>query len=214
MANVRRLRQAPAVVYSARMSSTPLLTRLRDGLLVRRSVQIALFLAILGGGFALLMLARAHLEVADFTRHGYLGVFVVNLVTCATILVPIPGEAINVAAGSLLNPLIVTVVATSGATIGEMTSYAAGCYGRKALAERYAERYAQAERLMNRHGLFAVFLFALVPVLVFDLIGIVAGCTRYSLPRFAAATFAGRFLRCMLLSYAGHALLPLVTPFS
>lgn len=176
-------------------------------------MQIALFVAILAAGFALLMLAHSHLKSADFVKHGYLGVFVVNMVTCATILFPIPGGAINVAAGSLLNPLTVTLVATSGAIIGEMTSYAAGFYGRKVLLERYAERYAHAERWMNRYGLFAVFLFALVPMLIFDLLGIVAGCTRYNLPQFAAATFAGRFLRCLLLSYAGHALYPLIPPF-
>ena len=195
------------------MSQAPILVRLRDGLLARRSVQIALFVFILAAGFALLALAHSRLESADFVKHGYLGVFVVNMVTCATILFPIPGEAINVAAGSLLNPITVTLVATSGATIGEMTSYAAGFYGRKVLLERYAERYAHAERWMNRYGLFAVFLFALVPMLIFDLLGIVSGCTRYNLPKFAAATFAGRFLRCLLLAYAGHALYPLIPPF-
>ncbi len=178
-------------------------------MLAHRSVQVGLFIGILALGFALLVVARSHLEVADFLKHGYLGVFAVNLITCASILFPIPGEAINVAAGSMLNPLFVAVFATAGATIGEMTSYAAGYYGKTILAQRYAVQYAQAERWMNRYGLFAVFLFALVPMLVFDLIGIVAGGTRYSLPRFASATFAGRFLRCLLLSYAGFALLPL-----
>lgn len=201
------------MLYCVPVSLSPSLLRLRDGLLFRRSVQIALFVAILAAGFALLTLAHSSLESADFIKRGDLGVFVVNMVTCATILLPIPGEAINVAAGSLLNPLTVTLVATSGATIGEMTSYAAGFYGRKVVLERYAERYAHAERWMNRYGLFAVFFFALVPMLIFDLLGIVAGCTRYNLPKFAAATFVGRFLRCLLLSYAGHALYPLIPPF-
>ncbi|MBN1153095.1 MAG: VTT domain-containing protein [Dehalococcoidia bacterium] len=194
------------MVYCVIVSQVPFIARLRDELLARRSLQVALFIAILGGGFGLLVLARNQRETADFLRHGYLGVFVINMLTCASILFPIPGEAINVAAGSLLNPLTVTVVATTGATIGEMTAYVAGVYGRQILLERYAERYAHAERWMNRYGVFAVFLFALVPMLVFDLIGIVAGCTRYSIVKFAAATFTGRFLRCLLLSYTGYAL--------
>lgn len=184
-----------------------------EGVRTRRSVQVALFLGILGIGFALLVLARSHFDAADFLKQGYVGVFVVNMITCASILFPIPGEAINVAAGSLLNPLTVALVATVGATIGEMTSYLAGFYGKTILLERYAVQYAQAERWMTRYGLFAVFLFALVPMLVFDLIGIVAGCTRYSLPRFAAATFAGRFFRCLLLAYAGYALIPFFSAF-
>jgi membrane protein DedA with SNARE-associated domain len=194
------------VLYFHLVSPAAVLARLRDGLLARRSVQATLFVVILAGGFVLLVLARTHLEAADFIKHGYLGVFVVNMVTCATILFPIPGEAVNVAAGSLLNPLVVTVVATTGATVGEMTSYVAGFYGRRMMVERYTARYEQAERLMSRYGLFAIFLFALIPVLVFDLIGIVAGGTRYSVPRFVAATFAGRFLRCLLLAYAGQSL--------
>jgi membrane protein DedA with SNARE-associated domain len=128
-------------------------------------------------------------------------------------LFPIPGEAVNVAAGSLLNPLVEALVATTGATIGEMTSYIAGVYGKTILFERYAAKYAQAERWMNRYWLFTIFLFALVPMLVFDLIGIVAGGTRYSLPRFATATFTGRFLRCLLLAYAGYTLLPFLPSF-
>jgi membrane protein DedA with SNARE-associated domain len=199
------------MVYCGFVSLSSVLSKMRTDVLTRRSVQVALFLAILGAGFGLLVLARSHLETADFVKHGYLGVFVVNLITCASILFPIPGEAINVAAGSLLNPLTVAVVATAGATIGEMTSYIAGFYGRTVLVERYAAQYAQAARWMQRFGLFAVFLFALVPMLVFDLLGIVAGCTRYNIPRFVAATFAGRFLRCLLLSYAGYALLPFFT---
>ncbi len=201
------------MVYCLVVSLSSIVSRIRDTVLSRRSVQIALFAVILGVGFELLMIARSHLNTTEFLNHGYAGVFLVNMVTCASILFPIPGEAINVAAGSLLNPLTVALVATIGATIGEMTSYGAGVYGKTILIERYATRYAQAERWMNRYGLFAVFLFALIPMLVFDLIGIVAGATRYSLARFAAATFAGRFLRSLLLSYAGFALLPLISAF-
>lgn len=194
------------MLYCLLVSHVPLVARLRDELLARRSLQAGLFVAVLGAGFGLLVLARNQLEAADFLRHGYLGVFLVNMLTCASILFPIPGEAINIAAGSMLNPLTVALVATIGATIGEMTAYVAGMYGRQILLDRYAERYAHAERWMHRYGVFAVFLFALVPMLIFDLIGIVAGCTRYSLVKFATATFAGRFLRCLLLSYTGYAL--------
>lgn len=194
------------MVYCCFVSPTTFVRRLRDELLNRRSLQVALFVAILGAGFGLLVLARNQLAAADFVRHGYLGVFLVNMVTCASILFPIPGEAINVAAGTLLNPLAVALVATTGATIGEMTAYIAGIYGRRVLMDRYADRYAHAQRWMNRYGSLAIFLFALIPMLIFDLIGIVAGSTRYSLLKFVTATFAGRFLRCLLLSLAGYAL--------
>lgn len=182
------------------------LHKTRDTLLAHRSLQAAIFAATLGLSIGLFWYGRTLLDPDAFLAHGHLGVLFVNMTTAATILFPLPGEAINVAAGSLLNPFTVSLVATTGATIGEMTSYAAGFYGRRILLERYAERYAHAERWMTRYGLFAVFLFALVPMLIFDLLGMVAGYTRYNLVRFAAATFAGRFLRCLLLAYAGWTL--------
>ena len=69
---------------------------------------------------------------------------------------------------------------------------------------------ANAEGWMTRHGALAVFLFALIPMLLYDLIGIVAGATRYNLPKFVAATFAGRFLRCLVEALLGFSLLSLI----
>jgi len=195
------------------VSHRSLIAQLRAELLTRRSLQVALFIVILAGSLALLLLAHKRLETTDFTRHGYLGVFVVNLVTCASILFPIPGEAINIAASALLNPLIVALVATAGGTIGEMTAYLAGMFGRQILVDRYAEGYAHAERWMNRYGVFAVFLFAVVPMLIYDFLGLVAGGTRYDITKFVGATFAGRFVRCLVFSYSGYALFDLARLF-
>ena len=189
------------------MSLQSFLYRVRDEFLSRKVVQVAIFAAILGLSFLGFWLARSRLDPDIFLERGYVGVFAVNLVTTATILFPIPGEAVNVAAGSSLHPLSVALVATVGATIGEMTSYVAGMVGREVFLGRFAARYRQAETWMKKRGMVTVFLFALVPMFLFDLVGIVAGSTRYHVGKFVAATFAGRFLRCLLYAYLGHSLL-------
>ena len=189
------------------MSLQSLFYRVRDEFLSRKLVQVAIFVAILGLSFLGFWLARSHLDPESFLSRGYVGVFTVNLITCASILFPIPGEAVNIAAGATLTPVTVALVATVGATIGEMTAYAAGILGRKMMLRGYSRQYAQAEEWMNRHGVFAVFLFALIPMLVYDLIGIVAGSTRYHLGKFMAATFAGRFLRCLVEACLGYSLI-------
>lgn len=188
------------------MTLTTWRRRLADDWLTRGPIQIALLVLVLAAAFVILWHARARLDPEAFLVHGYLGVFVLNVLTAATILFPLPGEAANVAAGALMNPLAVAVIAASGATIGEMTSYLAGFYGRRLLPTRYEGHYARAARWMNRYGLFAVFLFSFVPMLVYDLIGIVAGSTRYHIGRFVAATFAGRLLRYLVYAYAGYGL--------
>ena len=145
------------------------LLNFRDRILSRRSVQALIFGSILALSIFLVWLGQTRLPPDVFIRHGYVGVFVINLVTCASVLFPVPGEAANIAAGAVLNPLWVATVATVGATLGEMTAYVAGYMGGKLFLQGYQKRYEQAKGWMDRHGVVAIFLFALIPVLVYDL---------------------------------------------
>jgi membrane protein DedA with SNARE-associated domain len=63
--------------------------------------------------------------------------------------------------------------------------------------------YEKAEGWLKRYGSFAVFLFALLPILIFDLLGIVAGSFRYPLWKFILACWAGRLIRCLVEAYLG-----------
>ncbi|MCK4387252.1 MAG: VTT domain-containing protein [Dehalococcoidia bacterium] len=177
---------------------------LRKRVVTRRSFQISAFILILALFAAIFFLARAYLNLKSFLVYGYSGVFLINLICCATILFPIPGEAVNIAAGATLNPLLVGMVATVGATIGELTSYLVGYLGRKIVPSGYLEKYEKAEYWMKKYGSFAIFLFALLPILIFDLIGIVAGSARFPLWKFILACFVGRLLRCLTEAYLGY----------
>ncbi len=189
------------------MSLQTLIVQVTEAYQSRRSVRAALVAIIVAFSALSIWFGYTRLDVEAARPHGYLGIFFINLITCATILVPVPGgAAVNVAAGTWMNPLAVTFVAASGSTIGELTSYLAGSLGHKFLAAGYSKRYAQAERWMHRYGAFAVFLFALLPMLVYDLIGLIAGSTRYQLWKFIGATFAGRVLRHAVQVYVGYSL--------
>lgn len=176
---------------------------LRERVVSRRWFQILGFVLILGVSFGLFSLARAYLDLGSLLRYGYLGIFLVNLVTTATILFPLPGEAVNVAAASTLNPLWIGVIASVGAAIGELTCYAAGYWGRKLTVGEYSEKYKGAKVWLDRYGSLAVFLFALLPILIFDLLGLVAGSFRFSLWKFILACWAGRIIRCLIEAYLG-----------
>jgi membrane protein YqaA with SNARE-associated domain len=177
---------------------------LREKVVTRRSFQISVSILILASSAAIFFLARSDLNLESFLVYGYSGVFLINLICCATILFPIPGEAANIVAGATLNPLLVGIVATVGATIGELTSYLVGYLGRKIIPSGYLEKYGKAEYWMKKYGSFAIFLFALLPILIFDLIGIVAGSARFPLWKLILACFAGRLLRCLIEAYLGY----------
>ena len=89
-----------------------------------RILALLVVVGITVGGYML----RDHVE--KFAAYGYPGVFLIVLVSYATILVPVPGLAMVFALSGLLNPLGVAIAAALGGTIGEMSGYLAGYSGR------------------------------------------------------------------------------------
>jgi uncharacterized membrane protein YdjX (TVP38/TMEM64 family) len=58
--------------------------------------------------------------------YGYAGAFAVCLVGNVSIVLPVPFALVVYAFGSVLDPLVLGVVAGVGSTIGEMSSYCLG----------------------------------------------------------------------------------------
>lgn len=183
--------------------SSPRLHSLEEKFLHRKSFQIAFFLGVLGLSCALVVLFRLYFNLEEFLLYGYLGIFLLTVVCSATIIFPLPGEAVLIAAGGALNPFWLGLVASIGGALGELTGYLAGYWGRKIIVGEYQERYQQAERWMRRYGIPTVFVFALVPLLLFDLAGIAAGALRFPLWKFLLACWVGKLIRSLAEAYLG-----------
>ena len=132
---------------------------------------------------------------------GYPGIFLVSLLSNATLILPMPGLVVIFAMGSALNPLLVGVVAGIGMTLGEMTGYLAG-YSGSAIIEDNA-RYDQVERYVRRFGGWVIFALALIPLPLFDIAGIVAGAIRFPVGWFLIAGGAGKIIKATLVALAG-----------
>lgn len=132
---------------------------------------------------------------------GYLGVFLSTLLPSATVIFPSPTLAAAFIGGTFLNPFLVGLVAGLGATVGELTGYLAG-YGGSVLAAE-SPHYARVKAVMERFGLWTVFVFALIPNPLFDIAGIAAGAMRLSLWRFQMVCFAGKAVRFIVIAYLG-----------
>src|SRR6056297_2662258 len=72
--------------------------------------------------------------------YGYLGVFIVSLISSASIILPLPGFAVIFASGAFLDPFWVAVISGIGFAIGDLTGVLLGRGGRKALEKRYEEQ--------------------------------------------------------------------------
>jgi len=134
---------------------------------------------------------------------GYLGVFVVSLVSSASIFLPVPGFLFILAAGAFLNPVVLGLVAGAGSAIGEMTGFGLGRGGSHALKSRDVKWLKRGEKWFRKgRGFLVIFAFAATP-LPDDVTGILAGMFKYEWKKFLLAAFLGKTLLNLLLAFAG-----------
>src|SRR5512138_3297775 len=74
------------------------------------------------------------LDPRELAVYGYGGIFIVTLLGAATLFIPGPTMVATFIVGSLLNPILVSLVAGLGSALGESTGYLAG-YASRALIE-------------------------------------------------------------------------------
>ena len=139
-------------------------------------------------------------DISDLKSYGYGGLFVINLIGAASILLPSPAGASVLGGGALLADFLgvpafvwVGLVAGTGEAIGEFSGYAAGYGGRLIIADRPA--YARIYNWMERRGTLTMFLMSLFPNPLFDIAGLAAGAVRMPVRRFFFSVLAGKVIK-------------------
>ena len=165
------------------------------------------------------LMARFDLSVGGLATTTYLIVFVVTLVSNASIIVPVPVfVGIMIAAANVMadispwGPVLVALTASTAGTLGEMTGYYAGYIGKKIIITEATPGYEKLVGWMKRHGMLAVFLLSLQPILPFDIAGLVSGVSRIALWKFILPCWAGKFPKYLVGCYFGGAFLSLLPP--
>ena len=165
--------------------------------LFSRQDALALLGAICISALAIFLFSR----VGELRHLGYAGIFIISLISSATVFVPLPGFAVVFAMGAFLNPVLVGIAAGIGSGLGEITGYLAGYAGHDAMMRTPVFR--QHKGGIEKYGPLAIFALAFVPNPAFDVAGMAAGAIRMPLWKFVIATIAGKTLRFVLLAYAG-----------
>ena len=143
-------------------------------------------------------------------KYGYLGIFLINFISSATIFFPGPGFASVFIAGAIFQPWIVSIVSALGATGGELFGYLLGYGGEKLLGDspRAHLWMKRIRRWFTKAGFITIFLFAALPLPFFDIMGILSGSLNYPIWRFALATFLGKCVKYGVLAIAGQQIIP------
>lgn len=151
---------------------------------------------------------KLNLPLYDFAWLAYLIVFGTSLASNLTIIAPVPFAAsIMVAAATEWNPVLITLFASIGAVIGELTGYYAGYLGKKLAISENVAWYGRIERWIQRHGVWAIIFLSFQPIIPFDIGGMIAGAAKMPLHRFLPAVWLGRFPKYIIITYAGIGLI-------
>ena len=152
---------------------------------------------------AVVVLLIRYASVVDgLGEWGYVGIFLLQLINSATVvLFPVPGHAVIFAVSGTLNPLLIGLFGAAGAALGEITAYMAGRGGSSMIDE--SRWYKRLETTGERWRGWAIFIFAATP-LPFDIAGVWAGAIRYPLRRFLLVVAAGKLILVTAIAIAGY----------
>ena len=147
-------------------------------------------------------------DLSNLRSYGYVGLFLVNVVGAASILLPSPAAASVFGGGALLQNFLgvpafvwVGMIAGFGEAVGEFSGYAAG-YGGRLMVEKRPE-YRRIHRWMDAHGTVTMFLMSTVPNPLFDVAGLAAGAVQMPMRRFFLSVLAGKVIKDMWMAAAG-----------
>jgi membrane protein YqaA with SNARE-associated domain len=179
---------------------------------VRSSIILGLiFLAVgLTAIFVLKILnvggTQLFLDTKAFVKdYGFVGVF------CATILagtiVPLGSPALVVAAASFgLHPILLTLVATVGFTVGMTINYGlAYRFGRPYVMRKVgADKLEEVKSLWSRWGWIIYTIFGFIPFLPVELFALFCGLLKTRLATFLVLSFTPRLVVFTVLAYFGE----------
>jgi len=140
---------------------------------------------------------------------GYLGLFVVSIIGSATILFIFPSDAIILASGGFLNPILAGIIAGVGSAIGELSAYYVGRAGRKIvdIKRKKKKEFSKTERMFHKYGFWTIPVFSFTP-LPMDIIGLFCGGIKYNVKKFFIGVLIGKIPRTLILTIAGGYAIP------
>jgi uncharacterized membrane protein YdjX (TVP38/TMEM64 family) len=150
-------------------------------------------------------------KFTDLQNYGYLGLFLLSILGNATIVLPVPIILTSFIGGTIFNPLIVGVIVSLGATIGELTGYLAGAGGSEIIEKD--KKMQRVKKWMDRYGSWTLFVLAAIPNPFFDLAGIVAGATKIKLYKYFSLVWLGKMVKFISISYLGAGSMELVSKY-
>lgn len=142
-------------------------------------------------------------KASELQTYGYPGIFLLSILSNATVILPAPGIALTYAFGAVFHPIGVALAAGAGAALGELTGYLAGYSGQGVVDD--IPMYERITQWTERYGGWVVLVLAFIPNPFFDIAGAAAGALKMRVHVFLAWALIGKILKMLVIAYAGAA---------
>jgi len=136
-------------------------------------------------------------KIQHIGNYGLLGVFAICFICNATVLAPAPSLFVIVTAATFLNPILVALCGALGTTLGELTGFLSGKAGRNI----GKIEIGQLGKAVQKYGSPVIFCFALLPLPLFDIIGITSGFLGIKWHKFTISCFLGKLIKMLCFAY-------------
>lgn len=167
----------------------------------RRRVVIAIIsVGITVAACALIVQYRAIVNQA--AHWGYAGCFFISMLASGTLMIPGMGVVITFTLGSVLNPMLVGVIAGFGEATGAVGAYLTG-YGGGGFVD-IEPLQTRLSPFMKRHGEKAIFAMAAIINPLYYAFAVWMGVLRVRVYKFFFYTLLGRTLKSIIVAYMGY----------
>jgi uncharacterized membrane protein YdjX (TVP38/TMEM64 family) len=172
---------------------------------------LAFVVLSLGAGYLIqYFLARHHIPLDIPAWEAYLLIFAVLLVVNVSVL-PLPfGVSLMLVAANHWNPVLVALVGSLGASIGEFSSYFFGLLSKRFTIDENTPGYQMVKGWIKKYGMWAIALLSFQPVIPFELGGFIAGLAKMPIRNFLPAIWIGKFPKYLILVFVGSTVLNLL----
>ncbi len=140
-------------------------------------------------------------SILEIGKWGYLGAFLINGLSNATIILPAPGGIVIAILAQEFNPLLIGIAAGVGGAIGGSTAYMAGAIN--TASARKSRWFKIMDWLMQRYGGLIILAAATLPFLPGDVASLMAGGVRYPLRKYFLLNGIGGVIKMTAIAYAG-----------
>ena len=156
------------------------------------------------------VVAIMHREwIQGLATYGYLGVFLINLIASAALVVPGFGAVVVFTAGGLLNPFVVGAAAGLGEGIGALASYTLGQHGKHVVLntfngnKMYDAIYCRIRRWMGYHGTLTLFVSSIIVNPFFAPVGVAAAMCKTPRWKYFLICGGGKTIKGIIIAQIG-----------